>query len=321
MGACASLCSLFCCPYSALCPPFHLSLRFPHLIANRPVPSRIVAKLAFLPPPCLYRLVDEAAGTGLVMEYQEAFGEPDVFYAFKPKEASAVHVSRVRTRRGNTVVSIFIEIPGATYTVLFSHGNAIDLAATGPECVPLAQSLKCNFMIYDYSGYGHSTGHPREANIYADIRAVWDFLQSRFGVPADRVILYGQSIGTAATIDLASRVQAAGVVLHSPIASGIRVVFPNTKINWCCDPFPGLKKMKRVACPVFFLHGEKDDVIPISHSRMLLDHTKTSVEPLFTRGDHDDIERHPQFIPRLKEFVAGISSANKRQSRIELFEV
>jgi len=96
-----------------------------------------------------------------------------------------------------------------------------------------------NTACLNYS-YGASSGSPTEANLYADINAVWHCLGERFNLMPDRIVLYGQSIGTVPTVDLASRVQPAGVILHSPLTSGVRLAFPNTKQTWFFDPFPRL---------------------------------------------------------------------------------
>ena len=120
-------------------------------------------------------------------------------------------------------------------------------------------------------------------------------LHCRFGIAADKIILYGQSIGTVPTVDLASRVLCAGVVLHSPLASGLRVLRPSTTCNLCCDPFPSITKISRIKCSILVIHGlqacsidvgvgetaGQDDVIPVSHSHSLLEHTQNAVEPLF----------------------------------------
>ena len=86
--------------------------------------------------------------------------------------------------------------------------------------------------------YGASTGAPTEQNIYADVEAAWRCLTERYGVSTEQIVLYGQSIGTVPTVDLASRVKVAGVVLHSPLTSGVRVAFPDTKQTWFFDAFP-----------------------------------------------------------------------------------
>lgn len=60
----------------------------------------------------------------------------------------------------------------------------------------------------------------------------------RYGISPDSIVLYGQSIGTVPTVDLASRYECAAVVLHSPLTSGMRVAFPDTKKTYCFDAFP-----------------------------------------------------------------------------------
>jgi len=119
-----------------------------------------------------------------------------------------------------------------------SHGNAVDLGQMTSFLVGLGSRLRCNIMTYDYSGYGRSTGSVSETNLYADIEAAWLCLGKRFGICAENVILYGQSIGTVPTIDLAARYEIGGVILHSPLMSGMRVAFPETKRTWCFDAFP-----------------------------------------------------------------------------------
>jgi len=124
------------------------------------------------------------------------------------------------------------------FVVCCSHGNAVDLGQMTSFLVGLGSRLRCNIMTYDYSGYGRSTGGVSESNLYADIEAAWQCLGKRFGICAENVILYGQSIGTVPTIDLAARYEIGGVILHSPLMSGMRVAFPETKRTWCFDAFP-----------------------------------------------------------------------------------
>ncbi|KAJ4449759.1 hypothetical protein ANN_01163 [Periplaneta americana] len=101
---------------------------------------------------------------------------------------------------------------------------------------------------YDYSGYGVSTGKPSEKNLYADIDAAWHALRTRYGISPENIILYGQSIGTVPTVDLASRYEVGAVILHSPLMSGMRVAFPNTKRTWFFDAFPSNDSTALVYC-------------------------------------------------------------------------
>ena len=86
----------------------------------------------------------------------------------------------------------------------------------------LAARLKVNVATYDYSGYGSASGEPSEANTYADALAVYNYLAANGVDVARNLIVYGQSIGSAPTLHLATHCRVAGIVLHSPILSGLR---------------------------------------------------------------------------------------------------
>jgi abhydrolase domain-containing protein 17 len=74
---------------------------------------------------------------------------------------------------------------------------------------------------------------PSEQNTYADIEAVYRCLIETYGASEDNIILYGQSVGSGPTLDLASRLaRLRAVVLHSPILSGLRVMYPVKHTYW-----------------------------------------------------------------------------------------
>ncbi|XP_037079749.1 alpha/beta hydrolase domain-containing protein 17B-like [Pollicipes pollicipes] len=273
------LCCLFCCP---------------------PCPSRIAAKLAFLPPEATYSLMaDETGNKHKIILTERA----DWLYTDKEKEAMEAFYTR--TSKGNRIACMYIKCcPSAKYTILFSHGNAVDLGQMSSFYLGLGSRINCNIFSYDYSGYGDSTGRPSEKNLYADIEAAWQALHGRYGVSADSVILYGQSIGTVPTVDLAARHEFGGVVLHSPLMSGMRVAF-KTQRTWFFDAFPSIDKVPKIKSPVLVIHGTEDEVIDFSHGLAI--HAKCSrpVEPLWVEGaGHNDIEVHGQYLERLKKFVA-----------------
>lgn len=170
-----------------------------------------------------------------------------------------------KTSRGNNVTCIYVKcVPNARYTVLFSHGNAVDLGQMSSFYLGLGSRINCNIFSYDYSGYGCSSGKPSEKNLYADIEAAFKELRSRYGIIPENVILYGQSIGTVPTVDLASKFAVGAVILHSPLMSGLRVAFPSTKRTWFFDVFPSIDKVSKVSSPVLVIHGTEDEVIDFS---------------------------------------------------------
>ncbi|KAF2316986.1 hypothetical protein GH714_009811 [Hevea brasiliensis] len=96
------------------------------------------------------------------------------------------------------------------------------------------------------------------------------------------------------------------VVLHSPIASGLRVIYPVKRTYWF-DIYKNVDKIPMVNCPVLVIHGTADDVVDWSHGKQLWDLCKEKYEPLWVKGgNHCDLELYPQYIKHLKKFVSAI---------------
>ncbi|KAI3712944.1 hypothetical protein L1987_71514 [Smallanthus sonchifolius] len=262
------------------------------------VTSSIAAKFAFFPPtPPSYTVeADDSSGGQLFI--------PEV------QRREGVDVLKLRTRKGNDVVTVHIKHPKASATLLYSHGNAADLGQMFELFVELSLRLRVNLVGYDYSGYGQSTGKPSECNTYADVDAVYKCLKEKYGVKDDQLILYGQSVGSGPTIDLASRVpDLRGVVLHSPILSGLRVLYPVKRTYWF-DIYKNIEKISLVNCPVLVIHGTSDEVVDHSHGKQLWELCKNKYEPLWlTGGGHCNLEFYPEFIRHLKKFVLSLGKS------------
>ncbi|KAF7153165.1 hypothetical protein RHSIM_Rhsim01G0046500 [Rhododendron simsii] len=173
---------------------------------------------------------------------------------------------------------------------------------------------------YDYSGYGASSGKPSELNTYYDIEAVYNCLKNEHGVKEEDVILYGQSVGSGPTLHLASRLQMLrGVVLHSAILSGIRVLY-NVKMTFWFDIFKNVDKIRNVDCPVLVIHGTEDDIVDWSHGKRLWELAKEKYDPLWVKGGgHCNLETYPEYIKHLRKFVNAmekLSFTKENKSRL-----
>ncbi|XP_006108792.3 protein ABHD17C-like, partial [Myotis lucifugus] len=152
----------------------------------------------------------------------------------------------------------------------------------------------------------HSAGQTRGSGLSRPLSAhgapLWP---CRYGVSPENIILYGQSIGTVPTVDLASRYECAAVILHSPLMSGLRVAFPDTRKTYCFDVFPSIDKISKVTSPVLVIHGTEDEVIDFSHGLAMYERCPRAVEPLWVEGaGHNDIELYAQYLERLKQFIS-----------------
>jgi pimeloyl-ACP methyl ester carboxylesterase len=167
----------------------------------------------------------------------------------------------------------------------------------------LGSRLNCNIVSYDYSGYGVSGGRPSESNFYSDIEAVWDALTTQLGISPENIILYGYSIGTVATVELASRHEVGAVILQAPLVSGLRTFFPKTR-TWFFEPFLRIEKISLVTSPVLVIQGTHDEIINISHGKAIYEKCQNAVEPLWLEGaGHNDVALHDQYWERLENFV------------------
>ncbi|KAL6319723.1 hypothetical protein AAG906_026806 [Vitis piasezkii] len=266
------------------------------------VTSSMAAKLAFFPPnPPSYKLITDDA-TGLLL-----------FNHFPHREN--VDILKLPTRRGTEIVALYVRYPMATSTLLYSHGNAADIGQMYELFIELSIHLRVNLMGYDYSGYGQSSGKPSEHNTYADIEAAYKCLEESFGAKQEDIILYGQSVGSGPTLDLAARLpRLRAVVLHSPILSGLRVMYPVKRTYWF-DIYKNIDKIPLVQCPVLVIHGTADEVVDCSHGKQLWELCKEKYEPLWLKGgNHCDLELYPEYIKHLKKFISTVEKSPSRRS-------
>ena len=280
----------------------------------RPRPLSPRSKLAFFPPtPPTYTIVGAPGRLSLKPAHASVPSAPDATLALLP------------TPHGSTIVAAYIPPPFAapggggagqrvTRTIMLSHGNALDVGQQLPFCRALAAALNVGVASYDYSGYGASTGQPGAANAVRDAAAALGWLTGPLGLPLSSIVLYGQSIGSGPTAALAASPAGrgvGGVVLHSPLASGLRVLRP----AWAwwppwLDIFPVAAHAKKIRAPLLVLHGAADAVVPVACGRDVHAAAAAPAAPLFLDGvGHDGIEAAPEYLPRLKAFLGELDAA------------
>ena len=141
----------------------------------------------------------------------------------------------------------------------------------------------------DYPGYGQSSDRPTEKGCYNAIESGFRFLVEEVGIPRERIVIVGQSVGGGPATWLAEREpEVRGLVLISPFLSAFRTVtrvplFPG-------DRFPNLKRIRKITCPLLVVHGERDEVIPFNQGQRLHDEhpgPKKAFLPLPDTGHND----------------------------------
>ncbi|HET7218366.1 MAG TPA: alpha/beta hydrolase [Vicinamibacterales bacterium] len=208
--------------------------------------------------------------------------------------------------------------PAEALWVLFLHGNASTIASRmNVAHYARLRALGVNVFAPEYRGYNGLDGVPSEATVAADARAAYDYLRERERVPADRLVIYGWSLGAAIAVGLASQVDVRGVILEGAPASVVDIgqsQYPMFPVRWIIrNPFNAIDKVDRIRAPLLFLHSPEDGVIPFAEGRRLFDaapQPKTFVE---VRGGHieaSEIDRET-FYGAIAAFLRTIATRSR----------
>jgi fermentation-respiration switch protein FrsA (DUF1100 family) len=184
---------------------------------------------------------------------------------------------------------------GPRTTVLVFNGNAGNRAYR----VPLATALVARglqVLLFDYRGFGGNPGTPTEQGLARDVRAAREYLVSRTDVDAARLVYFGESLGTAVAVDLATEHPPAALILRSPFTSMADV---GQYHYWWLpvgvlirDSYDTLERIGRVTSPLLVIAGERDSIVPIDQSRRVYDSAVSVRKKFFSipHADHNDGE-------------------------------
>lgn len=119
--------------------------------------------------------------------------------------------------------------------------------------------------------------------------------------------MYGRSIGSGPSSYLAEKYEVAGVILHSPIMSALRVVF-NLRFTLPFDKFPNIDRMPNIDCPVFVIHGRRDEIVPFYHAEELHAATKVKYPPYYVEGaGHNNVEKFAtDYLTKIRQFISYV---------------
>lgn len=183
--------------------------------------------------------------------------------------------------------------PGRGFTVLVANGNAGNRADRAPLAAALAAE-GFTVLLFDYRGYGGNPGRPSEGGLARDVRAAYRYLVDVARVPADRLVFYGESLGSAVVTELATEHPPAGLVLRSPfvdLPSLGRVHYPFLPARQLLrDRYPTASHIRRVSVPTAIVYGTGDTIVPPEHSRTVAASAGGPVTVAAVEGaDHNDV--------------------------------
>ena len=210
------------------------------------------------------------------------------------------------TRDDEQLDAWFIPADQKRGVVLFCHGNAGNISHR-LDTIRQFHELGLSVLIFDYRGYGQSTGRPTEKGTYRDADAAWDYLVEQRGIPPEQIILFGRSLGASITADLATRQTAAGVILESAFTSVPDVaaqLYAWLPVRWLSRyQYDTRKKLANIHSPVLIVHSRDDEIIPYSNGERLFEAANEPKQFLELRGGHND-----GFMVSGKEYTQGLDS-------------
>lgn len=224
------------------------------------------------------------------------------------------------TDDGRRLHGWFLPAPESHRVLLFFHGNAGTISHRLAS-LRAFHDLGLSVLIFDYRGYGKSTGSPTEPGLYLDARGAWRYLVEVEGYPAHDVVFFGRSLGGAVAVELATQCSPGAVILESTFTTlpdvGARA-YPWLPVRWLSrHHYDSLSRIGRIRCPKLFVHSRRDEVVPFELGRRLFDAAPEPKEFLELSGGHNDgfwTSEEP-YGRTLQEFLAR--TGGTRPSEIE----
>lgn len=217
-------------------------------------------------------------------------------------------------------------------TVLMFHGNAGNVGHRLPIGKVLSESLGCNVFMLEYRGYGLSTGTPDEAGLVIDAQTALDYIRNRTEIRDSKILIYGQSLGGAVAIRLASENQddIAGIILENTFTSIRKLIptaFPPAKYlsRLCHQLWASDETLPKINAdiPILFLSGLRDEIVPASMMKTLYDlcRVKHKVWKTFPHGHHNDTVAEPGYFDAVWAFLADeVLSENVHDNDREIID-
>jgi len=214
---------------------------------------------------------------------------------------------------GVRIHGFWLPAEGATRALLFLHRNAGNPSHRLPNAAELVP-LETSVVPLDYRGYGLSDGRPSESGVYADARAGLAYLIEERGIPEDRIIVFGRSVGGAVAVDLVQDRAVAGLILESTftsVSAMARSLLP-LAAPFARGRFDSEKKIARLRAPLLFFHGDRDEIVPHELGRQLFEAAPEpkAFETLEGAGHNDTtiIGGRPYF-ERIRRFLEEVAPA------------
>jgi len=202
----------------------------------------------------------------------------------------------------------YVPAAQARGVVLFLHGNAGNISHR-LDSIAIFRELGLDTLIIDYRGYGQSQGKPSEQGTYLDAEAAWHYLVSDREVAAERIIVFGRSLGGAVAAWLANQYRPAALIIESTFSSALdmaRKLYPFMPVRLITRlDYPVQLYVSRLHCPLLVIHSRDDEIIPFTMAEAIYDSAAEPKSLLEIWGDHNNgfLLSGDRYLSGLNEFI------------------
>ncbi len=199
----------------------------------------------------------------------------------------------------------------ANFFLIWCHGNGCDIGSMDMTLTALSRRLHAHALIFEYPSYGllkGVTSSPSQESINNHAERAYSFVRHTLKWPTDRIIIYGHSIGSGTACHLASTQQVGALILQSPytsISNFIQEKLGMSSKVISSSYWNNYEAMKHIACPILFIHGQRDNLIPSQHSQILFDslsHINKKKLVLLSNDNHNSIS-DPMILIHVEPFL------------------
>tara|TARA_B100000900_G_scaffold331420_1_gene292123 strand:- start:1129 stop:1935 length:807 start_codon:yes stop_codon:yes gene_type:complete len=190
-------------------------------------------------------------------------------------------------------------------TLLFFHGNAGKIDNRIYKLNEFSK-MDINYLIFAYRGFSGNSGKPYEKGLYRDAKAAKLWLNKK-NILDEQIILYGESLGTAVAVDLATENNFAGIILESPFTSMTELAkkyYPYLPVKLILkDKFDSIKKLNLIEAPILIMHGKKDKIVPFNMGLRIYESANNPKFSYFNTNDDHMMDFNNDMISSLKNFI------------------
>jgi hypothetical protein len=190
-------------------------------------------------------------------------------------------------------------------TLIFFHGNAGNLFNRVHKLNEL-NKLDINILIISWRGFSGNSGKPTEKNLYYDAKMSIKWLNN-LGINNNKIILYGESLGTGVAVELGQKDNFNSIILESPftsIAKAAKIYYPYLPINLLLkDRYDSIDKINKITNPVLIMHGMKDNIVPYEMGVELFQKANQPKYSYFPENDNHMMDFNENLLDTIKVFI------------------